>query len=82
MALNCPVVSASGSALPEAAGLAAEYFDTEAADAPEQLAATIERATGDAARRAELQRLGAARAAEFTWERAARQTLRAYQRAG
>ena len=31
MALNCPVVSASGSALPEAGGPAAEYFDAEAA---------------------------------------------------
>ncbi|MEN9630293.1 MAG: hypothetical protein RJA10_3521 [Pseudomonadota bacterium] len=82
MALNCPVVSASGSALPEAAGPAATYFDTESADAPAQLAAAIERATGDPARRAELQRLGAERAAAFTWERAARQTLQAYQRTG
>ena len=82
MAQNCPVVSANGSALPEAGGPAAEYFDAEAADAPAQLAAAIERAAGDPARRAELQRLGTTRAAGFTWARAARQTLQAYQSAG
>ena len=82
MAHHCPVVSANSGALPEAGGPAADYFDADAADAVDQLAASVERAVGSPARRAELLQLGAARAAQFTWERAARQTLQAYHRVG
>ncbi len=80
MAAGCPVVSAMGSSLREAAGPAAEYFDADSMDACEQLAKAIERVVGISSRRGELLQLGAARAAEFTWLSAAQATLAAYPR--
>lgn len=61
--------------LHEVAGPAADYFDpTDAAS----IAASLRRLLGDPARRTALQRAGTERAAQFTWDRAAEQTLAAY----
>lgn len=78
MALDCPVVSSSASAMPEVAGPAAEYFDPE--HGPEALADAITRAIMPA-RRAALVTLGRARLPEFSWQRCAEESLSAYQRA-
>jgi alpha-1,3-rhamnosyl/mannosyltransferase len=78
MASGVPVVTSHGGALEEVAGDAAilvEPQDTE------EIAAGIERVLDDTALRETLVRKGLARAAQFSWERAARETLRVYQRA-
>lgn len=72
MARGTPVVASDAASLPEAGGDAALYF---AAGDPAALAATIVRILDDAALRAELAARGLRRAAEFTWERTAAQTL-------
>lgn len=72
MACGAPVVAARASSLPEVAGDAALLCD---ASAPEPLAEALARALDDRELAAELRRKGPARAAAFTWEKAARQTL-------
>ena len=66
MACATPVVAADRGALPEVCADAALYVDPED---PQAVAAGIERALGDARLRA----AGPARAAEFTWDRTARE---------
>ena len=75
MVRGTPVAAASGTALPEAGGDAAVYFDPLDVDA---MAAAIVEALG---RRAELSARGRAHAAAFSWERAARETLAVYREA-
>jgi glycosyltransferase involved in cell wall biosynthesis len=75
MARGVPVACADRSSLPEVAGGAALLFDPASEAA---IAGAIERILGDAGLAAELRRAGAARAAEFTWERSARATLAVY----
>jgi glycosyltransferase involved in cell wall biosynthesis len=77
MACGCPVIVSNVTSLPEVAGGAALLVEP-----------TDERALGDAiasvvadpALRAELGARGLARAAELSWERAARETLAVYDR--
>lgn len=66
MACGCPVVAANASAIPEAAGGAAELADPldEAA-----LAAALRRVLADPGWAAELRAAGRARAAECSWDR-------------
>ncbi|HEX8169367.1 MAG TPA: glycosyltransferase family 1 protein [Thermoanaerobaculia bacterium] len=72
MSRGVPAIAARSSSLPEIGGDAALYFEPHDA---ETLAALLQRVTSDAALREELARKGRARAAEFRWDVAARQTL-------
>ena len=74
-ARGVPVAAASGTALPEAGGDAAVYFDPLDVDA---IAGAILEALD---RRYELSERGLAHAAGFSWQRAARQTLAVYEEA-
>lgn len=78
MACGTPVVTSRTGALGEVAAGAALLMDPTDV---EDLAATLERALGDRQLRADLSLKGLARAAEFSWERTARETLRVYERA-
>lgn len=78
MACGCPVLSSNRSSLPEVLGEAAEYFDPE--DIESQRAA-LERVAYADERADELRKLGWARLARYSWQRCARETLQAYQRA-
>jgi glycosyltransferase involved in cell wall biosynthesis len=75
MACGVPVVTSNTSSLPEVAGDAAMLVDpydvTGIAEAMEQI-------LGDNDRVTTLRRRGLARAARFTWEAAARETLKVY----
>ncbi|HVR29845.1 MAG TPA: glycosyltransferase family 1 protein [Thermoanaerobaculia bacterium] len=72
LAAGCPVVCSDLPVFREVAGAAAEY--APAADAASWLE-PLRRLHADHDRRVELARLGVARAAQFSWERAARETL-------
>jgi glycosyltransferase involved in cell wall biosynthesis len=72
MAAGVPVLTSSTSALPEVAGDAALLVDPCDTAA---IAGGMARLAGDASLRADLRARGLARAAEFTWERCARETL-------
>jgi glycosyltransferase involved in cell wall biosynthesis len=78
MARGVPVACSNVSALPEVAGNAALLFDPRD---PAAIGAALPRLLSDAALRATLVAAGRARAAEFTWERAAAATLASYARA-
>ncbi|MEA2483243.1 MAG: hypothetical protein QOC55_1190 [Thermoleophilaceae bacterium] len=78
MRRELPVACSNVSTLPEVAGDAAEYFDPYDERA---IAAAIARVLSDEQLRGELVRRGAARAAEFTWEKSARGLLEVYRRA-
>jgi glycosyltransferase involved in cell wall biosynthesis len=72
MACGTPVVASSASSVPEAVGDAGLLIDPR--DVP-VMTSTLARALTDEALRGTLRRRGLARAAEFTWERAARRWL-------
>jgi glycosyltransferase involved in cell wall biosynthesis len=72
MLRGTPVACANTTALPETAGDAAELF---APDDVAEMAAAMARALG---RREELARLGRERAAQWSWERTARETAAVY----
>jgi glycosyltransferase involved in cell wall biosynthesis len=76
MACGTPVVCGNGSSLPEVAGDAALLCDPQDIGG---LAHAIEQVLDDGDVRAALRQRGLARAAQFSWERTAQQTLRAYQ---
>jgi glycosyltransferase involved in cell wall biosynthesis len=78
MVRGVPVACANASALPEVAGEAALYFDPED---PDDVASAVGRILGDQGLAARLRAAGESRAAEFTWERTAEQTLAVYERA-
>jgi glycosyltransferase involved in cell wall biosynthesis len=78
MACGTPVVTTTGGSLPEIAGDAALLV--EPGD-PGQLAAAVVKLLGDQAAWSDLARRGHARAAGFTWERCAEQTVAAYRKA-
>ena len=72
MACGAPVLAANTSSLPEVAGDAALLVDPTDAGA---IAAGLARLANDASLRADLRARGRARAAQFTWEQCAAQTL-------
>jgi glycosyltransferase involved in cell wall biosynthesis len=78
MIRGVPVACSDRSSLPEVAGDAALLFDPE--DVP-GIASAIERLIADPELADRLVSAGRARAAEFSWERTARQTLASYRRA-
>lgn len=78
MACGAPVVTSSVSATAEMAGDAALLVDPRDTEA---IADAIERVASDADLAADLRARGFRRAAEFSWERAARETLAVYERA-
>ena len=69
MACGTPVVAADRAALPETCGSAALLVDPDDAGV---IAAAVVRAVGDSALRLRLREAGLRRAAQYTWERAAR----------
>lgn len=76
MACETPVIGADAGALPEVIGAAGLLV---AHDQPRAFADALWRIEDDAALHARLVELGIARAAEFTWRRASRQTLDTYR---
>ncbi|HEX6816868.1 MAG TPA: glycosyltransferase family 1 protein [Ktedonobacterales bacterium] len=79
MACGTPVVCSGTGSLPEVVGDAGLVVDVQVEGA---LADALVRATSDAALRETLARRGVERAATFTWERTARQTLEVYRDVG
>jgi glycosyltransferase involved in cell wall biosynthesis len=79
MACGAPVLTSSSSSLPEVAGDAALLVDPRDTGA---IAAAIGRLATDAGLRAALRERGLARAAQFSWERCARETLAVLLAAG
>jgi len=77
MACGTPVIAANVSSLPEVVGDAGILVDPTATD---ELTVAIWRALSDQALRQELIAKGYRRAACFSWERAARETLELYRR--
>jgi glycosyltransferase involved in cell wall biosynthesis len=78
MACGTPVVTTTGGSLPEVAGDAALLV--EPGD-PDALAAALAKLAGDPSARQAAATRGRARAAEFTWDRCAAETVAAYRRA-
>jgi len=78
MAAGTPVLAAARGALPEVAGGAALLFDP---DDVEGLAELLRRVDGDPALCETLAARGRRRAADFSWERCARETVAAWRRA-
>ena len=78
MASGAPVVTSTTSSLPEVAGQAALLVDPRD---PHALAAAMIQVLADPALHGRLRAAGLARAAQFTWQAAARQTLAVYRQA-
>jgi glycosyltransferase involved in cell wall biosynthesis len=76
MNCGCPVLASQAASIPEVCGDAALYFDPHNAD---ELASLLLRMANDSALRAELAMKGHARAAQFSWEMAARQILATFR---
>lgn len=76
MACGCPVVCSARGSLGEVAANAAIIIDPENAEA---MAPALGRVAADPNERERLVRAGLARAAEFSWERTAAETLEVYQ---
>ncbi len=77
MACGTPVACGDGSSLPEVVGDAALLFDPTDEEAMER---DLRRLLSDAGLREELRERGLRRAAQFSWERTARETLVVYER--
>jgi len=75
MACGCPVVASRAASIPEVCGDAAYYVDPTD---EEEILQGILRVLTDSALRERLVRRGLSRAAEFTWERAAREHLQVF----
>lgn len=75
MACGVPTVASSSSCMPEISGGALEYFDPLSVD---QMAETIRRLFEDSDLRNRLSERGLHRAAEFSWQRCAQETLRIF----
>jgi glycosyltransferase involved in cell wall biosynthesis len=75
MACGTPVVTSPNGSLAEIADGAAEFVDPTNV---ESIVAGLRRVLADSQRRAELQSAGLARAAQFSWQRAAAQTRDVY----
>jgi glycosyltransferase involved in cell wall biosynthesis len=77
-ACGTPVAASESTSLPEVMGQAARYFDPRRPDA---MADVIEPLLSDQKIRSEIIQAGITKAATYTWEACARQTLAAYQKA-
>jgi glycosyltransferase involved in cell wall biosynthesis len=77
MACGCPVVVSNVTALPEVVGDAGLLVDPTD---PQAIGDAVAAAVADRGLRDDLRRRGLARAAGFTWERAAAETVRVYER--
>jgi glycosyltransferase involved in cell wall biosynthesis len=77
MASGTPVVTSNSSSLPEVAGDAALLVDPTCVEA---LAEAMRRVLNDAELQADLCGRGLERAAEFSWERTARETVEVYRK--
>jgi len=75
MACGVPTVASNASCIPEVSGGALEYFDPLSV---EEMAQTIRCALEDSDLRDRLRDRGLAQAAQFSWERCARETLRVF----
>ena len=75
MACGVPTVASNSSCIPEVSGGVLEYFDPYSV---EEMAETIRLALGDSGVRDRLRHAGLARAAEFSWERCAWETMRIF----
>lgn len=76
MALNCPVIAANSSCLPEIYGSSVIYFDPRN---PQALAAQINKLAQNQVLRSHLIALGQAQVARYSWDKTARTTLSVYQ---
>lgn len=76
MACGTPVVVSNRSSLPEVVGDAGLLIDP---DSPEDLSTALARVLDDGQLRASLRQRGLVRASEFSWTRAARQTMAVYE---
>jgi glycosyltransferase involved in cell wall biosynthesis len=76
MACDTPVASSRAASMPELGGQAARYFDPEDV---EDMAAVIGKIWRDAELRQEMRQQGLAQAAQFSWARAAQETMRVYE---
>jgi glycosyltransferase involved in cell wall biosynthesis len=74
MACGCPVITSDAASLPEVCGEAALYCDPRS---PRDIAEKIVRLLSDPDLQDELRRRGRVRAASFSWDRCAEQTLAA-----
>jgi len=77
MACGVPTIVADNSCLPEVSGGVLHYFNAESVD---EIAAAIRAGLEDEPLRARLRQEGLRRAADFSWERCARETLAALKR--
>lgn len=77
MACGAPVIATDRSAIPEIAGDAALYVDPTNV---EQLVAKLEQLLSDEAARQKMREHGFQRARQFTWNRAAHETLSLYRK--
>lgn len=77
MACGCPVICSNASSLPEVAGDAAILLDPGDV---EGFAKAIARVLEDAGLRRDLRERGLARAATFSWDRTARETIAVYEK--
>lgn len=77
MSVGCPVVAARASSIPEVAGDAARLFEPAV---PGALTRAMEDVVLDEAQRTALRVRGMARAALFSWQRCADETLAVYRR--
>jgi glycosyltransferase involved in cell wall biosynthesis len=74
---GCPAVCSRPGSLPEIGSDAAEFFDSRDEHSMSQ---ALKRVIDDKERAAQLAVRGEARAAAFSWERCARETLALYRR--
>jgi glycosyltransferase involved in cell wall biosynthesis len=75
MACGVPTVASNSSCIPEVSGGVLEYFDPLSV---EQMAETMTRVLEDSDLRKSLREKSVRRAAEFSWQRCARETLRVF----
>lgn len=76
MAYGAPVLSSNRTAIPEACGDAAEYFDPHS---PKDLADKAQELLNDPEKRAEMATLGKDQVKKFSWKKMAQQTLEVYK---
>jgi alpha-1,3-rhamnosyl/mannosyltransferase len=76
MGCGCPVIASNVCSLPEVAGDAAPLFDPD--DVP-GIARAMDALAGEPGHRDELVARSRRRAEQFTWERAAAETVKVYQ---